>query len=152
MKRSEVAAAQREVRTLLEDAGIAVTVPTEQIEIADFGLERFREVGLGIIVRVNEPEYCSKWLTLYPGQACPWHYHKLKKETFFVYKGEVELACGDEEIVLKPGESYTIPIGAEHAFRSKTGAVIEEVSTHDENSDSYFRNPDIIRDPVVEED
>ncbi len=152
MKRSEVIKAQNDVRAILEGAGIAVGIPTDQIEVADFGLGRFSEVGLGIIVRVNEPEYCSKWLTLYSGQACPWHFHKVKKETFFVYQGEVELACGSDEILLKPGDSYTIPMGTDHAFRSKTGAVIEEVSTHDENEDSYFRNPDIIRDPIVEED
>ena len=78
MKRSEVIAAQAKTRRQLEDAGL--TLPTAlEIEIADFGLDQFALEGLGIVIRVNEPEYCSKWLTLMPGQECPTHYHKLKK-------------------------------------------------------------------------
>ncbi|HEY3328660.1 MAG TPA: cupin domain-containing protein [Capsulimonadaceae bacterium] len=152
MKRSEVVYEQKVVRDLLESAGIPVTVADSEIEIADFGLGHYREEGLGVIVRVNEPEYCSKWLTLLPGQACPWHFHKKKKETFFVHSGEVEMSCGSENLTLKPGDRYTIGVGTDHTFSSKSGAVIEEVSTHDENSDSYFRNENVVRDPIVEED
>ena len=42
--------------------------PETPIEIADFGLGRWEHAGLGIVIRVNEPEYCSKHLTLFPGQ------------------------------------------------------------------------------------
>jgi len=151
MKRSEVNREREVVRQILTDAGIAIA-PTDEVEVADFGLGRYRTEGLGLIVRVNEPEYCSKWLTLLPGQECPWHYHKLKKETFFVYKGVVDLWSDDTQHALEPGQQFTIKPGVWHKFSSSTGAVIEEVSTHDQNSDSYFRNPEIVRDPAVEED
>ncbi len=150
MKRSEVVAAQAQTRRQLEEAGLTVADGME-IEIADFGLDQFALEGLGIVVRVNEPEYCSKWLTLWPGQECPTHYHKLKKETFFVLRGEVELVADGEAVALKTGERYTLRPGVRHSFGSPGGAVIEEVSTHDENSDSYFDNPNIVRDPIVEE-
>ncbi len=149
MKRSEVTAAQARVKGQLEQAGLVLTPDTE-IEIANFGLGRFAEEGLGIIVRVNEPEYCSKWVVLLPGQECPSHYHKVKKETFFVLQGEVELIADGEKIVLAPGACYTLRPGVRHCFGSRDGAVIEEVSTHDENADSYFDNPAIVRDPVIE--
>lgn len=152
MKRSEVRLHQQEVKRILNAAGIVPGVPDEQIEVADFGLGHYKAEGLGVVVRVNESEYCSKWLTLLPEQWCPWHYHKVKKETFFVLKGDVELYCGSEKVTLRPGDRYTIPIGSDHTFGSHLGAVIEEVSTHDENSDSYFRNPGVIRDPIIEED
>ncbi len=151
MKRSEVLAAQVQTRRQLEDAGLTIA-PDLKIEIADFGLGRFAREGLGIIVRVNEPEYCSKWLTLWPGQECPTHFHKLKKETFFVLRGEVEMAADDRPVTLKTGERYTLHPGVRHSFGSTGGAVIEEVSTHDENSDSYFDDPAVVRDPVIEED
>jgi D-lyxose ketol-isomerase len=151
MKRSEVIAAQAQMRRQLEDAGLAVSTALE-IEIADFGLGWYAREGLGIVVRVNEPEYCSKWLTLLPGQECPTHYHKLKKETFFVLHGEVELVADRETVALKIGERYTLRPGVRHSFGSAGGAVIEEVSTHDENSDSYFDNLAVVRDPVIEED
>jgi D-lyxose ketol-isomerase len=151
MTRSEVTAAQALVRQRLTDAGIA-TDPNDEIEIADFGLGHWEREGLGIVVRVNEPEYCSKYLTLEPGQECPLHYHKLKKETFFVLSGEVKLWADGQTIMLIPGENYTLTPGTLHVFDSLGGAVIEEVSTHDDNGDSYFKNPAIVRDPVIEED
>lgn len=151
MKRSEVTAAQARVRQRLEDTGIVLD-PSTQIEIADFGLGHWGQEGLGLVVRVNEPEYCSKYLTLEPGQSCPLHSHKLKKETFFVLNGEVKLWAGGQTIMLVPGESYTLLPGTLHEFDSLGGAVIEEVSTHDENSDNYFKNPAIVRDPIIEED
>ncbi len=150
MKRSEVVAAQAQTRRQLESTGLTVADSLE-IEIADFGLGRFAQEGLGIVVRVNEPEYCSKWLTLWPGQECPVHYHKLKKETFFVLRGEVGLIADGELVTLKTGDRYTLRPGVRHSFGSPDGAVIEEVSTHDENSDSYFDDPKVVRDPVVEE-
>ena len=150
MKRSEVIAYQARVRRQLEDAGLPLS-PDTPIEIADFGLGRFEREGLGIVVRVNESEYCSKYLTLFPGQECPTHYHKLKKETFFALRGMVELDVDGETVRLLPGQNLTLKPGSRHSFRSEGGAVIEEVSTHDENSDSYFDNPAIVRDPLVEE-
>ena len=150
MKRSEVTVAQREVRAQLEDAGL-VLHPALAVEVADFGLGRYAQEGLGLVVRVNTLEYCSKWLTLRPGQHCPRHYHQLKKETFFVLRGVVQLEADGEVVCLTPGQQFTLAPGVWHAFSSEGGAVIEEVSTHDENSDSYFDDPAIVRDPVIED-
>lgn len=90
MKRNEVAAAQMCVRHRLEAAGIILD-RNMPIQVADFGLGRWGREGLGIVVCVNEAEYCSKYLTLEPGQECPLHFHKVKKETFFVLAGRVDL-------------------------------------------------------------
>ena len=151
MKRSEVIVAQAQTRRQLEEANLVIAEGLA-IEIADFGLGQYESVGLGLVVRVNEREYCSKWLTLLPGQECPTHYHKLKKETFFVLQGIVKIIADEKEVSLHPGERYTLFPGVRHSFRSASGAVIEEVSTHDENSDSYFDDPLIVRDAIVEED
>ncbi len=148
MKHREVAAAQAQVRRQIEEAGLPLA-PDAHIEITDFGLGRFAREGLGSVIRVNEPEYCSKYLTLLPGQECPRHFHKLKKETFFALRGEVSLDVDGEPVHLSPGMRYTLEPGTKHSFRSDTGAVIEEVSTHDENSDSYFDDPAIVRDPAI---
>jgi D-lyxose ketol-isomerase len=151
LKRSEVVTAQAQTRRQLEEADLVIAEGLA-IEIADFGLDRYESIGLGLVVRVNEPEYCCKWLTLLPEQECPTHYHKLKKETFFVLHGDVEVTADGQNVPLEPGEKYTLAPGIRHSFRSVGGAVIEEVSTHDENSDSYFDDPLIVRDPIVEED
>jgi len=148
IRKAEYQAAQAAVRQMIRSAGIPLSNDTE-IEIADFGLGKYRQIGLGCVVKVNEPEYCSKWLTLLPGQICPWHYHKLKKETFIVHKGVVELTTESEKIILHPGEQYTLKQGTKHTFTSKDGAVIEEVSTHDDNADNYFDDPNIVRETVI---
>ena len=151
MKRSEISAAQARVRRLLENSGL-VLGPALPVEVVDFGLGRWEKEGLGLVVRVNEPEYCSKYLTLEPGQKCPLHFHKFKKEIFFVLVGTVALEVDGHETTLTPGRQHTLEPGTRHTFSSSTGAVIEEVSTHDENSDSYFADAAIVRDPVIEED
>jgi len=151
MKRSEYEAAAEEVRQMLADAGIPLA-PDAVVEVVDFGLGDYRRKGLGIVVRVNEPEYCSKWLTLLPGQTCIEHYHALKKETFFCHKGVVELKLPDRTVTLRPGEQCTLSPGTLHSFSSREGAIIEEVSTHDENADSIFTDKRVVRDVRIEED
>ncbi len=151
MKRSEILTAQARVRRRLEASGLVLKSSTA-IEIVDFGLGLWEQTGLGIVIRVNEPEYCSKYLTLEAGQECPQHSHKVKKETFFVLTGAVELELDGQAVSLSPGLSCTLEPGVNHKFWSNGGAIIEEVSTHDENSDSYFANTAIIRDPIIEED
>ena len=150
MTRREAEAAQAQAKAQWEDAGLVVSDDLS-IEIADFGLGDYARFGLGLVVRVNEPQYCSKWLTLGPGQECPTHFHKVKKETFFVLRGEVSLTADGEKLTLQIGSRFTLHPGTRHSFRSEAGAVIEEVSTHDENSDSYFDDPHIVRDLLIEE-
>lgn len=150
MKRTDVARRQRQANERLRSAGVVVPDP-ERIEIADFGLNEYDSTGLALYVKCNEDEYCSKWMALEPGQACPAHHHKKKKESFFVISGTVRVRAGNETMTLGPGESCTIQRLIVHEFTSPDGAVIEEVSTHDENSDSYFVDPRIVRDPQIEE-
>ncbi len=150
MHRKDVARYQQAALDRFKAAKVPIPNP-EKIEIADFGLNEYGKTGLALFVKCNENEYCSKWMALEPGQTCPAHHHKLKQETFFVLSGNVTLRAGDKTLTLKPGDSYTIPRFVIHEFSSSDGAVIEEVSTHDENSDSYFVDARIVRDPKIEE-
>ncbi len=149
MKKKDFIKAQKEIKKALLDAGIVLPKKAD-IEVVDFGLDEYDKTGLGIFVKVNEPEYCSKWMVLKPGQTCLFHKHKIKKETFFVMKGTVILSTDDKKITLKPGDSYTLSKGEYHTFTSKKGAVIEEVSTHDDNADNYFKDKRVVRETVVD--
>jgi D-lyxose ketol-isomerase len=149
LKKNEYLKAQREAKKAIKEAGIPLPKGAD-IEIADFGLNDFKKTGLGLFIKINEPEYCSKWLVVFPGQTCPYHQHKNKKETFFVIKGTVEMMIENKKYILKPGESLTLPQNTYHSFTSKKGAVIEEVSTYDTSEDNYFKDQRIIRDTVVE--
>lgn len=88
----------------LEKAGIALTEKEKQnVEVADFGLNRLEEVGLQVITYVNTERCCAKELVLTPYQICPEHRHpeingkKGKEETFRCRQGEVYLYVGGYE-------------------------------------------------------
>ncbi|MEA1997568.1 MAG: D-lyxose/D-mannose family sugar isomerase, partial [Gemmatimonadota bacterium] len=51
----------------LEAAGIVITPAERQsIEVAEFGLGRFEEIGLSILVYVNTLRCCAKELVMFP--------------------------------------------------------------------------------------
>jgi len=151
MKKSEVENAKGDALKMLKDAGI-VLAKDEEVEIRDFGKNNYETLGLGLIVRINEPEYASKWLTVLPGQTCPNHYHKFIKETFFIIRGDVRMVMDNDELEMKSADKVTLPVGTWHKFSSTNGAVIEEITTHQVTDDSYFEDPTIQRYVTIEDD
>ena len=168
--RSRTAAA-----ALLRKARIPVT-PSEidAMEIADLGLGDIKHVGLEIIVYENNDRYCAKELILIPRQICPEHRHPRvngrnmgKKETFRCRYGEIYLYVAGErtprpkakvpkkykpfltvghEIVLKPGDMYTLPPNSLHWFQSgDRGAVVSEFSSTSTDANDLFTDPHIRR-------
>jgi D-lyxose ketol-isomerase len=141
----------------LEAAGIVLTVAERaSIEVADFGLSRLREVGLQVLVYVNTDRYCSKELVLYPGQTCPEHRHPPfagtpgKEETFRCRRGLVRLWVTGAEIVLAPGEQYTIPPDTLHSFQAgPNGAVVTEFSSASRDDLDLFTDPAVERKTIV---
>lgn len=117
----------------------AVVVPNQsELEISHhYGLDRFSEVGLGLITVVNE-SYCKKLLISLPGQLHPAQFHKKKSETFHVLWGDLVLKLDGDPRTLEVGDVVTIPPGVVHEFSSVGGCVIEEISTTHFGSDSYY--------------
>ena len=64
----------QKAREFFEKAGIIVR-DDEEIEVADFGLNRVEEIGLQICVYVNTERVCAKEMVLLPFQTCPEHWH-----------------------------------------------------------------------------
>jgi len=141
----------------LEAAGVALTdAERAAIEVADFGLSRLREQGLMLLVYVNTDRYCAKELVLYPGQACPEHRHPPfdggpgKEETFRCRRGLVTLLVDGRELVLRPGEQFTIPPDTLHSFRAgPDGAVVTEFSSASRDELDVFTDPAVRRATVV---
>ncbi|HEY3285442.1 MAG TPA: D-lyxose/D-mannose family sugar isomerase [Armatimonadota bacterium] len=175
IRRSEVEAAQKRALEYLDKAGIALT-PGERkgVEIAEFGLGDFDNQGLVLMTYVNTQRCCAKELVLFPGQTCPEHRHPPvdgkpgKEETFRCRTGEVYLyvpgeavaspkakAPGDHytvwhEVVLHPGEQFTIPDNTPHWFQGgPEGAVVSEFSTTSRDDLDIFTDPNIKRVPEV---
>ena len=139
---------------MLAAAGIVLT-PAERdgIEVADFGLGRLEEIGLQLVVYVNTERVCAKELVLFAGQTCPEHRHPPvgdepgKEETFRCRQGIVHLHVeGQGEIVLRPGEQFTIEPDTLHWFRAgDEGAIVTEFSTRSRDEHDIFTDPQIVR-------
>jgi D-lyxose ketol-isomerase len=139
---------------MLADAGIALTPDErEAIEVTDLGLGRLEEIGLQIVVYVNTERVCAKELVLLPRQTCPEHRHPPvgsepgKEETFRCRTGSVTLhVAGHDEIVLRPGEQFTILPDTLHWFQAgDDGAVVSEFSTRSTDEHDVFTDPRITR-------
>ena len=153
----ELREAQAYAAAELAAAGIVLTdAERASIEVADFGLSRLREQGLIVLVYVNTDRYCAKELVLYPGQTCPEHRHPPfegtpgKEETFRCRRGLVTLHVDGRELVLRPGEQFTIPPDTLHSFTAgPDGAVISEFSSTSRDDLDVFSDPNVRRATVV---
>jgi len=148
------AEARDRAAAMLADAGLVLTpAERESIEVADFGLGRLDEIGLQVVVYVNTERVCAKELVLFPHQTCPEHRHPPvgtdpgKEETFRCRAGLVRLHVeGADEIVLRPGEQWTIPPDTLHWFQAgDEGAVVSEFSTRSRDETDVFTDPRIVR-------
>lgn len=164
---------------MLQGAGIVLTPDeVEHMEVADFGLGQLEEIGLEVVVYVNTSRVCAKEIILFPWQICPEHLHPDvegspgKEETFRCRAGEVRLYVPGpatvpsrsrlpanraayftvmNEVVLRPGEQYTLSPGARHWFQAgPDGALVSEFSTRSTDEHDIFTDPDIRRIPVVQ--
>jgi len=146
--------ARERAAAMLADAGVVLT-PDERdrIEVADFGLGRLEETGLQLVTYVNTERVCAKELVLFPGQTCPEHRHPPvagepgKEETFRCRAGAVHLHVeGHDEIVLRPGEQFTIMPDTLHWFRAgDEGAIVSEFSTTSRDRLDVFTDPAVVR-------
>ena len=170
-------AARNRAANLLQKAGIVLTGPEAmKIEVADFGLSRLEETGLEVVVYVNTDRVCAKELVMFPRQLCPEHRHPPfdgspgKEETFRCRSGVVYLYTQGEptarpaaqtpaegvftvwhEIVLRPGDQYTIMPNTLHWFQAgDEGAIVSEFSTRSTDEHDIFTDPRIRRDTQIE--
>jgi D-lyxose ketol-isomerase len=148
------AEARKRTAEMLAEAGIVLSpAEREGIEVADFGLGRLEEIGLQVVVYVNTERVCAKELVLFPLQTCPEHRHPPvgeqpgKEETFRCRRGIVHLHVeGQEELVLRPGDQYTILPDTLHWFQAgPEGAVVSEFSTQSRDEADVFSDPRIVR-------
>jgi len=176
MDAGRIEEARARAEEFLRGAGIVISETERQaLEVADFGLGRFEEIGLVALVYVNTRRVCAKELVLFPGQTCPEHRHPPvagepgKEETFRCRRGEVYLYLpgepagsprakipGDKrehftvrrEVILRPGDQYTLAPDTLHWFQAgDKGAVLSEFSTTSRDELDIFTDPGIQRVP-----
>ena len=136
----------------------------------------------GIVGRDEERTYAEKLLVVREGQEAPYHFHRFKMEDIIVRGGgnlivqvfdtdeagapldlpvqaqidaEIRPVAPRTPILLRHGESITLPPGQAHRLTAEPGsgtAVLGEVSRcNDDFTDNVFFEP-ISRFPAVDED
>ena len=70
----------------------------------------------------NSKDYCGKHLHVIPNQWCSFHYHKNKKETFYVIDGELLLvyAKHSDDLAEKVKNAHNPRWDWQHTFTDKT--------------------------------
>ena len=132
----------QEVKTFLNQSGVVYPGKAD-LEISHhYGLDKFYEIGITMITVVNR-EYCKKLIIVLPNQTHPEQYHKEKEETFVILYGEVQLSLDGNIRTLKKGDVITIEKEIRHEFTTKSGCVIEEVSSTHYLNDSYYTDEGI---------
>lgn len=179
MKRSQYNEQVKRALALYEKAGIVLTEEEKaSVEVADFDKGLVNELGLQLVVYINTDRVCAKEMVLLSGQTCPEHMHipsygqAGKEETFRCRWGKVYLYVAGEgkkediaaklppsdvsvfhEIILNPGEQYTIMPETWHWFQGgPDGAVISEFSTRSTDETDIFTDKTLVRAPKIEED
>lgn len=71
--------------------------------------------------RDTNGELCIIEDTLKPGFHLKRHHHKLMTEVFYMLSGELELIFDDEAIVLREGDTITVPPNVWHEAKCKDG-------------------------------
>ena len=106
----------------------------------------------------NNSLYCGKLLYVVKHLRGSIHYHKLKKETFYLHSGKVEIRYHDsaadleeyvknngtnkiydvmEKVILRPGDTFRVPPGKVHQIIGLQDSELFEFSTEDFTDDSY---------------
>jgi len=176
--RSQLQSARERAVKMLASVGIDITpIEVQNIEVAEFGLGELERTGLELVVYVNTDRYCAKELILFPHQTCPEHRHPPnagepgKMETFRCRWGRVWLYLEGEptpnpqgrppegseayytvfhEMILNPGEQYTIPPNTLHWFQAgPEGAIVSEFSSTSRDESDVFTDSRIRRIPEI---
>ncbi len=159
----------------LEEARITITEEEKKrMEITDLGLGNIEEIGAQILVYINSEIYCAKELVIFPRQTFPEHRHppvgeipgimetfRCRKGMFYLYvpgkptlnikaqvpRGKEKVFTARHEIILKPGDQFTIKPNLFHWFQAgDEGCVVSEFSSRSRDQFDIFTDKSIRRD------
>ena len=97
----------------------------------------------GMFENLLDSAVCKvKRLTVDPGQHLSLQYHSKRSEHWVIVSGTATVQLGDETMMLEPGHSIDIPLGAQHALGNDTS---EPVIVIEVQMGIYFGEDDIVR-------
>lgn len=178
-KQEQIEARDRAAQ-MIRDAGIIISkTEIDQMDVADFGLSNLKKEGAQIVSLIDTDKVAARVIAQFPGQTEPEHWHtgfdgyEGKQETLRMIAGELYLYLPGEEtanskgrvpegkesvytarreIIMKPCDTITMPVGQKHWFQAgPEGAVFYTISTLAVDSKDPFTDPAVVRITVVSE-
>jgi len=117
-------------------------LPEVEADALHFGYNDFSRIGeteFNINNNIKEG-YCGKFMFMFKGQTCPMHHHRIKHETFFIVKGQVDMTLGGKKFILNMGDRLIVDQTVKHTFTALTDCLILESSKPDLIDDSIFED------------
>ncbi len=137
----------QELRATLKHSRIALP-PSVDIQISHhYGLDRFHQWG-AVLIEIINLAYSKMLVVMFPGQCYPRHRHIQKDETYHLLQGDLTVENGKQEVVLRAGDIFSVGHGMMHSFKTRGGAIIEEVATTYLNGDSVYEDETINTNPT----
>jgi mannose-6-phosphate isomerase-like protein (cupin superfamily) len=128
----------RKVQSMIKESGVIVPSRLDMEISHHYGIENFDMYGCVLITFINKT-YCKKLIFVLPGQSHPPQYHVLKEETFNILHGDLQIQLDTmPPLDCSPGDTVDVLPNMIHAFSSREGAIIEEISTTHDKGDSYY--------------
>ena len=103
----QIKKAIHEVKALLNKANVILNDSFEVEYSHHYGVKNFKKFGAVIINCINR-DYCKKIVVQLPGQFHPYHFHKLKEETFQLLYGDLTISLDGKEKNLTVGETCLV--------------------------------------------
>lgn len=131
------------------ESGIILPKIDYNIEISfHYGIAKISKFGACLINIINR-DFCKKYILLLPGQCHPLQKHIKKEEYFTILHGEASIIKNKNKLLLSTGECLLIGRNEWHEFSTKSGVIIEELSTTSLKNDSFYKD-DVIskKDPL----
>lgn len=113
------------------------------MSLPTFTTPEVHKKGWGEELWLANTDYCGKLLKFNSGAEFSTHFHDKKAESFYILSGQIRLFWKNPDNGrdwmrdMRAGEVVHIPRLCVHRVQALTDAVIIEVSTHHEDSDSY---------------
>ena len=130
------------LKVILDESRV-ILPPYVDIEISNhYGIEKFDESG-AILIMVLNRAYSKMLIVMFPGQSYPRHHHDQKEESYHLLFGDLDIELEGTRREMTAGDLISIPRQMPHSFRTKNGAVIEEIAT------TYLRGDSIYEDGTI---
>lgn len=131
-----------EVLTCMREAQVAFPLEAVVNIYHHMGRQEIYKTGAMFMNVVNR-DYCKSYVVMLAGQHYPEHYHKIKKESFYILSGNLMVQVEDQITCMQPGQILHVDEGQVHSFWTETGVVFEELSTMYVPNDSVYMDESI---------